>query len=164
MTGDRLVLPTGETITVLRNGAGTAGAVFEFDGVIPPRGTGPPAHLHRVEQEEFTVLEGVLRARVGGWTSDLTIGESVVVPPGTVHSFANLTDRPTRMITRSTPAGQLEEQFQLLASGGRVPPLLRMAELNVRHDLSFVVHGVPEPIQRALWRSLAAVHRLRRGR
>jgi len=32
-----------------------------------------------------------------------------------------------------------------------------LARINVAHDLSFHLHGVPGPLQRLLWRALAAL-------
>lgn len=157
MTSDTFVLPTGEQITPARRGADTGGRFFEFEAIVPPGCSGPPAHRHRVEREEFTILEGTLRVRLGSEHRDLVAGESVVVEPGTVHGFSNPTDQPTRMRTRETPAGQLEPQLRLLAASGRVPPLLGLARLNVRHDLSFALHGVPDAVQRPVWRALARV-------
>jgi hypothetical protein len=88
----------------------------------------------------------------------------VVVPPGIVHAFSNPADEPVRMITRETPAGQLEGQLRVMASAGRVPPLLRLAEVNARNGFSFFLAGVPEFPQRLLWRGLAALARLRKFR
>jgi len=162
MTNDRVLrLPTGEMIRIARTGDDSGGAVFEFEAVLPPRLTGPPAHKHRTETETFEVVEGTLRVRVGQDSRELGPGESVTVPPGTVHAFSNPADTPVRLITRETPAGQLEPQFRALASAGRLPPLLSMAQINVDHDLSFVLHGVPEVPQRLLWQALAALNRFR---
>lgn len=36
-----------------------------------------------------------------------------------------------------------------------------MAQINVDHDLSFVLHGVPKVPQRLLWQALAALNRFR---
>ena len=157
MSLDRIDLPTGETLTVLRTGASSGGAGFEFEAVLPPGLTGPPAHRHRLESETFTVLDGELQVRVGREHRLLRPGEAVTVPPGVVHAFANPTDRPVRIRTCETPAGPLEEQFHALAAAGRLPPLRRLARINVAHDLDFVLHGVPEALQRPLWRLLAAL-------
>jgi len=159
--GTALRLPTGEELRFLRTGEETAGAVFEVEAVLPPGLSGPPAHWHRVEQEEFVVVDGVLRVRIGSAAHDLEAGQSVVVPPGTVHAFSNPSDRPTRIITRETPAGQLQAQFEVLASAGRVPPLLRLAEVNARHGYTFFLRGLPEGPQRLLWRALRGAARLR---
>lgn len=162
MSSDRILrMPTGEVISIVSTGAETAGALFEFEGLVPPGVNGPPAHIHRVEQESFEVREGVLRVRLGSRHRDLGPGETVVVQPGTVHAFSNPTDRPTRIVVRETPAGQLEPQLRLLAVAGRRPPLLRLAALNVEHDLSFALQGLPAGPQRLMWRALAGLHHLK---
>ncbi len=158
MTADRVLrMPTGETLTLSRTGADTGGAVFEFEAVLPPGLSGPPPHRHRFETESFTVVEGILRVRVGNDIRHLAEGENVTVPSGTVHAFGNPANRPARIRVVETPAGPLEEQFRALVAAGRLPPLRRLARINVAHDLSFVLNGIPEPLQRVLWRALAAL-------
>jgi len=155
--GRRLHLSTGEVIDIVRSGKDNGGAAFEVEALLPPRLSGPPPHRHRREIETFEVLEGVLRVRIGDETRDLQTGESVTGSPWTLHAFANPSDQPTRIRTVETPAGQLEDQFRVLATAGRLPPLLRLARVNVAHELSFHIHGIPDPIQRVLWRALAAL-------
>ncbi len=158
-----LRMPTGEVVHVLSSGADTAGAEFSFEAVLPPRLSGPPPHRHRLETEAFTVLEGRLRVRVGAERRDLEAGETVVVPPGTVHAFSNVTDRPVRVAVRETPAGSLEDQFAVLVTAGRVPPLRLLARVNVAHELSLSLHGMPDVVQRPLWRLLARLPAPRRS-
>lgn len=158
MTADHLLhLPTGETLTIRATGGDTGGARFEFDAVLPPGLSGPPPHRHRAEAETFTVLAGRLRVRLGRRTVDLDAGESVTVPPGTTHGFANPFDEPARIRTVEAPAGPLEAQLRALADSGRFPPVRRLARINVEHGLSFSVAGVPDAVQRPLWRGLAAL-------
>src|SRR5271169_5663892 len=138
MSDERMLrLPTGELISIIHIGLETEGDVFEFEAVLPSGRSGPPAHWHRVEQETFEVIEGTLRVRVGHVVRHLGPGESVVVPPGIVHAFSNPADEPARVITRETPAGQLEAQLRVMASAGRLPPLLQLAEVNARNGFSF---------------------------
>ncbi|MFD1524269.1 cupin domain-containing protein [Pseudonocardia yunnanensis] len=153
----RLQMPTGEVIDIVRSGRDNGGAAFEVEALLPPRLSGPPPHRHRREIETFEVLDGVLRVRVGNETRDLQTGESVTVSPWTLHAFANPSDRPTRIRTVETPAGQLEDQFRVMATAGRLLPLIRLARINVAHELSFHIHGIPDPIQRVLWRALATL-------
>lgn len=155
MSLERIHLPTGETLTVLRNGATTAGAAFEIEAVLPPGLSGPPAHRHRRESETFTVLDGELRIRLGRDHRVLGPGETVTVPPGVTHAFANPTDRLARIRMVEAPAGPLEAQFHALAAAGRFPPLRRLARINVEHDYDYVQHGIPEALQRLMWRFLA---------
>lgn len=156
-----LHLPTGERITILRTSDETDGAVFELEAILPPRLSGPPAHLHQVEHETFEVIEGTLRVRLGPVMRDLGPGESMTVTPGTVHAFSNPSAMPTRLITREAPAGQLEAQLRAMSSAGRIPPLLRLAQINARHDMSFLLHGMPEAPQVLLWHALAGMARCR---
>ncbi|MDD7964666.1 cupin domain-containing protein [Actinomycetospora lemnae] len=153
-----LHLPTGETVTILRSGRDADG-VLEIEGLLPPGLAGPPRHRHRAQTETFTVLEGRLRVTVGRETRVLRVGETAVVPPTVVHAFANPFDEPARIRATEEPAGPLEEQFRALARAGRVPPVRELAAINVRHGLPFALAGVPEAVQRPVWRLLARLHR-----
>jgi quercetin dioxygenase-like cupin family protein len=161
MTTDRdgrvLRLPTGEQITALASGVDNGGTAFEVEALLPPHLSGPPRHRHRYETEVFTVLDGVLRVRLGRETQTLVAGESVTVLPGTVHAFANPSSRPTRIRTLETPAGPLEEQFRAVAAGGRLPPIGRLARITVDSGYSFALAGIPDRIQQPLWRLLATL-------
>lgn len=154
----RLQLPTGEQVTILASGRDNDGEVFEVEAVLPPRLAGPPRHRHRWQTETFTVLEGRLRVVVGRDVRVLDPGEAVSVPPTVVHGFANPFPEPARIRMRETPAGPLEEQFDALVTAGRLPPLGQLAEINVRHGLSFSLHGIPDVVQRPTWRAMAWVH------
>lgn len=103
-------------------------------------------------------MEGRLRVVVGSDTVVLSAGESATAPPTVTHTFANPFDEPARIRMRETPAGPLEEQFRVLARAGRIPPLGELAAVHVRHDLSFSLHGVPDVVQRPMWRPLAWLH------
>lgn len=157
---ETLHLPTGETITIVASGRGGS-AIFEVDAVLPAGLSGPPRHRHRAQTETFTVLEGRLRVQVGADRHDLGAGRTATVPRQVVHTFSNPFDEPARIRMRETPAGPLEEQFRALAGSGRLPPLGELASINVRHDLSFALHGIPDVVQRPLWRLLARLHRQR---
>jgi mannose-6-phosphate isomerase-like protein (cupin superfamily) len=132
---------------------------FVFSAVLPPRHAGPPAHRHRHETEVFTVESGRLLVRCGRERRLLLPGESVTVPPGTTHAFANPGDEPVRFRTVETPAGPLQEQLRALAAAPGRPPLLELARINAAHDLSFTVAGLPDAPQRALWWLLARAAR-----
>jgi mannose-6-phosphate isomerase-like protein (cupin superfamily) len=159
-----LHLPTGETIRILASGHDNGGVALEIDALLPPGLAGPPRHRHRTQTEAFTVQEGRLQVVVGRDTRVLCAGETVTVPPTVTHGFSNPVDEPARIRMRETPAGPLEDQFRALAGSGRIPPIGLLATINVRHGLSFAVHGVPDLVQEPVWRLLAWVHQVRSRR
>jgi hypothetical protein len=79
------------------------------------RDGGGPAVASSWPEQAWTAV------RVGRAVRDLGPGESVVVPPGIVHAFSNPADEPVCVITRETPAGQLEAQLRVMSSAGRLP-------------------------------------------
>lgn len=153
----RIVFPDGQLITVERSSPD-----FVFSALLPPRHPGPPAHRHRHERETFTVDAGVLRVRIGRERRLVHPGETVTVPPGVTHAFANASDEPVHLRTVESPAGPLEAQLRAMAAvpAGRAP-LLELARINAEHDWSFTVAGLPDRPQRALWRLLARLARAR---
>ncbi|MFI5266991.1 MAG: cupin domain-containing protein [Chloroflexota bacterium] len=52
-------------------------------------GYGVPRHLHELGDEILTVLEGEAEVLLDGEARSATVGASIVVPAGTVHSFRN---------------------------------------------------------------------------
>jgi mannose-6-phosphate isomerase-like protein (cupin superfamily) len=151
-----LRFPDGQVLTIE-----TTVPEFRFRAFLPPGLSGPPAHRHRFETETFTVEEGRLQVRVGRERRVLAAGQSVAVPPGVTHAFANPFDVPAVITTVESPAGPLHAQLTSLAGTGGRPSFLRMAAINAEHDWSFCVAGIPDGAQRMLWRALAAVARVR---
>lgn len=148
----------GVTITVLRSGRDNGGRLLEIEGTLPPGVSGPPAHVHSVETEEFSVLQGRLWVRTGRRRLTLEAGQSASIPPETVHTFANRSDAPVTFRTVSTPAGILEQMLRLQAATGRTP-LLQIARLNQGENQTLFLPGLPRPAQRLLWNTLAALAR-----
>jgi len=97
---------SGERITILAAGAGTAtdASALDWELVLAPGGRVPSRHAHPGQEERFTVLEGRMRFRIGGRRITAGPGQTVTVSPGTVHHFANASDRPARIAVRTSPA------------------------------------------------------------
>ena len=94
---------SGERITILAPGPRADGSVLEWELVLAPGGRVPSSHAHPRQEESFTVLAGQMRFRIAGRRVLAGPGDTVRVPPGTVHHFANagpsrpgLPCRPTR--------------------------------------------------------------------
>jgi mannose-6-phosphate isomerase-like protein (cupin superfamily) len=129
-------------------GASTGGApaVLEHHN---ERGYAPPVHMHRYADETFIVMEGELRAEVGG--QKLLAGEdaAVFLPRMVAHSFL-VTSGDARYLTLHTPAGF--DAF-LRAAGtpddgsGRVPAPPtpeQLRKIAAEHDIEIIG---PPPIR-----------------
>ena len=145
-----IAFPDGQVITVEASAPD-----FVFSAVLPPRHAGPPAHRHRRETEVFTVESGRLVVRLGHERRLVLPGESVAVPPGRTHGFANPFDEPVRLRTVETPAGPLQAQLRALSAASGRPPLRELARINAEHGFSFTAAGLPDGPQRLLWALLA---------
>src|SRR5438105_15619209 len=73
---------SGERIVIRTSGAQTGGALLAFDLFLPPGGHVPARHVHPIQEERFTILDGELRFEVGHRAILATRGETVLIPPG----------------------------------------------------------------------------------
>ena len=71
----------------------------------PAKVQGPPPHLHNSFQESFLIIEGEMEFMVNGDTMVVRAGESVDIPPKTLHTFANNSDRPCKWVNIHSPKG-----------------------------------------------------------
>ena len=60
-----------------------------FELTVPPGSNVPPPHSHTDNEEIVYVLEGTLRYSVGPDVRDLTAGQTMRTPMGSVHGFSN---------------------------------------------------------------------------
>jgi quercetin dioxygenase-like cupin family protein len=105
----------------------------------PPAGWSLPPHLHRGVAETIHIVEGEFEMGIGDQRSVLAAGETVHVPPDTVHSGGNLGPTTGRRVVIFSPAGM--EQFFLEAGAGAPDHELdaRTAlESALRHGWEFV--------------------------
>lgn len=97
------VIVLGHTLTPVE----TSG---KYDMIIidtPAGMQGPPPHHHNSYAELFHVLEGELEFMKNGESFTLKAGESVDLPPGTLHTFSNASDKPAKTINIHSPKGFL---------------------------------------------------------
>ncbi|MDC7996545.1 cupin domain-containing protein [Gilvibacter sediminis] len=71
----------------------------------PPQVPGPPPHLHHSYKESFLIVEGEMEFFVNGETKVLRAGESIDIPPGTLHTFGNKSDQVCKWINIHSPKG-----------------------------------------------------------
>jgi quercetin dioxygenase-like cupin family protein len=172
---------SGEQITIRRTAAETGGSILEWELVLAPGGRVPSSHAHPGQEEAFTVLAGQMRFRVGGRRIIANPGDTVRVPPGTVHHFANAGNRPARVFVQTSPALSMQELLETAAAlaqeqqaaGRRLPRPVELALFmrDFRREVrapclpAALVGAVLAPLARlARWRGLdSRYRRLRRS-
>src|SRR4051794_26429412 len=170
--GQKLENPvTGEKLTFVETAESTGGERVVVDLELVAGGKVPGVHVHPKQEEKFEVLQGTMKFRYGMKKIVAEAGETVVVPAGKVHDFANAGDETAHVRVTISPALKMEEMFETtvaLATEGKVmksgmPKPLELAlfvrefddEARAPFPPRFVVHAVTAP--------LAAIAR-RRGR
>lgn len=109
-----IVLPPGGGELVGRSVAKAARpelSLLEFD-IAPGGGVQP--HFHKEHSDSFYLLEGEVEFHVGDEVVRGTPGAYVLAPPGVVHYFRNVSDKPARALNLHTPGGFVEYRRELL--------------------------------------------------
>ncbi|MBW3665125.1 MAG: cupin domain-containing protein [Actinobacteria bacterium] len=75
---------------------------------------GPPKHVHPQQREIYTVEEGELTVTLDGDRHVVPAGESIEIPAGSLHGFANPSDQPVRFTADHRPALRFEEYIRLV--------------------------------------------------
>ena len=156
---------TGERITFLQSTAN----LLEFELELTSDGRVPGAHVHPEQEERFHVLEGTMTFRLGMKKIVAEAGETVVVPAGRVHKFANGGDGVARARVEVVPALDMEQLFETaveLAMEGNVtrggmPKPLHLALFVRRFAREVRAPFPPAWMVRALMAPLAAIARMR---
>lgn len=118
--GHPLAAP-GKTLTFTRITA----AELAFEEEVFPDTPPVPLHLHLRQSECFTVLEGTLAVTLAGTVRKLASGESVTVPPGARHTYANGSTDVLRIEVALFPpmgAQRMFESIYGMQRTGRLPP------------------------------------------
>ena len=87
----------------------------------PPKFTGPPLHWHKVTNEVFYVLAGIVTFRLGDEVFEGEADSMVYIPKGVLHTFSNQQDKPARFLMFVTPGG-FDEYFKELAAMAQSEP------------------------------------------
>ncbi len=115
--------------------SGAGSGMFEL--TVPAGARVPPAHSHRDNEEIVYVLEGILRYSVDGETRDLTAGERMYTPRGSVHAFSNPHDKTARALIILTPdiGAQYFRDVAEVANTPGGPNPAKMVEVMTRYGL-----------------------------
>jgi quercetin dioxygenase-like cupin family protein len=129
---------SGERITFRATAAQTSGALVAIDLELPAGRRVPgPLHVHPFQEERFEVIEGTMRFRLGREKVVAGPGETVVVPAGMAHDFANAGDDDALVRVEIRPALQMERLFETAVALAQQGRTLRS--------------GLPKPLDLALF-------------
>jgi mannose-6-phosphate isomerase-like protein (cupin superfamily) len=123
-------------ITIKAGGDDTGGTFYLGEGTLPPGFPGPPPHYHEHLHDMFYVLEGTLTVLVGDERREIGAGSFACFPPGVVHTFSNLSDKPVRVLNFNTPSGFENYMRDLGAAGATTPE--EIARVASRYDIKIV--------------------------
>ena len=166
---ERLANPvTGMTLRILQSAEETGGKLLEMEAGYPAGSSRPPEHLHPRQEERFTILEGGMRAVVGGVQCDLAVGDSLTLPAGTLHAMWNPGPGSARVRWQVRPALGTQQFFSTvfaLAARGQVnadgvPGPLELALLMPHFRDEIRVTSPPAWMQRLVFGALAPLARL----
>ena len=92
---------------------------FDFFVIEVEFRTGPPLHVHALQEDTFYVLEGVLTVQLGDEVIELAPGDFASAPPGVPHTFENAdaeqgTVRVVNIMTPGIGFDRFIEQFLAL--------------------------------------------------
>ncbi|WP_242112962.1 cupin domain-containing protein [Luteimonas aquatica] len=120
--------------------------------------SGPPLHRHRVEEDSFYVLEGILTVQSGERVFEVGPGEFVTFLPGTAHTFDNLRpdQPPVRVINLMTPGGYDRVLVVFSEAGTQALDEATARSLEERFGVEIVGPPLRDSLERAgtaSWRS-----------
>lgn len=102
----------------------TGGQLSMFRCIIQPGARTPVPHYHKDFDETVYALRGTASYTVDGRTVALQPGESLFIPRGAVHAFANKTAEPIEFLCYVNPgvfgAGYFEDIAEVINQAG--PP------------------------------------------
>ena len=85
------IYQTAEWFEVLHTTKRSQSAVMKLG---PGQATGESAEAHESSDQILLLVEGELRAEIGGKRSTIKTGDVVTIPPGVKHRFVNRGEKP----------------------------------------------------------------------
>ena len=155
----------GETLTFVGIRSDERGEYLEAKNVVSP-GSGPPMHVHRIQEEGLTVESGTMGwQRLGEDEQIARAGDSVTFAPGEAHKFWNAGEDQLVCTGFARPPGNIEYYLtqiyaSMRANDGKRPRLFDAAYLTQRYRSEFGMTEIPQPVQRFLFPVIVAVGRL----
>jgi quercetin dioxygenase-like cupin family protein len=165
VTGETLTMPDGTSFLIVESAVDSGGKRIEFEVTMAPGALGPPKHFHPRQKESWNILEGELAVLLEGEWRTLGEGESLSIPPNTVHTLRNRSGRVVGFRDVHEPALDFQayiEALHRLAAAGKITS--RMSPSTLIHGAMVLrQHRTTQlsasPAQRAAENLLALVGR-----
>ena len=135
--GLKLMSGPGRDLIFKVTGEDTAGAFDLFTVDVAPL-SGPPLHVHHVQEEAIFVLKGQFKVKVGEEIFRASEGGFVYMPKQVPHAFFNLTEEVGQVIVVYTPGGghKFYEEFGPVARSGA--DRAAIAAVFAKHDMTLL--------------------------
>jgi quercetin dioxygenase-like cupin family protein len=130
-----LRMPDGTSLVVVESESNDDRDEIVFEITMAPGALGPPRHSHPTQDEFWTVQTGELSVLVNDQWRTLGAGESLTIPPGTVHTLANRSAMAVRFHDGHRPALDFREYIQDLDR------LTRSGKLTARMTPRTLIYG-----------------------
>jgi quercetin dioxygenase-like cupin family protein len=168
--GDVIENPvTGQRLIFLVTSSESDGELFAAEGIFSPGGFAGVPHVHPQQDERFEVLAGDAAFDIDGARHVLSAGDTIDVPRGTRHTFANTGMDEMRVRFEFRPALTSTDRFYELyfafAQQGRVnakgmPGLLDIATVWPVTSEHAMLPTPPPVMQHTLFRVLRPIARI----
>lgn len=145
-----------QTMVITEESVVTGGRISRVEIDLDAGETGPPAHVHPKQREVYTVDDGELTVTLDGESQVISAGQSVEVPLGATHTFANRSDKLVRFGAEHEPALDFEEYIRLVhrtVAGKNVslPVILRIVRIESSYGDTIVsAPGIPRTMSKLL--------------
>ncbi len=126
------IIKIGQTeVKFLLEGKNTNEQIAMFEFMVPAGAKVPLPHSHEKYDETIYGIEGTFTFTINGKATDINKGETVFIPRGAVHGFANHGSADAKALAVVTPAligpAFFRESAEIVNAGG--PPDIEKLKL-----------------------------------
>ena len=111
--GDKITnARTGQTMIFLKTGTQTNGELLEIECYSPPSEAKEPEHIHPLQANIFKIISGSCVFSIDGKEQIAGPGQTINIPPKTIHRFWNSRDSVAHYVQEFRPALHIDEFFE----------------------------------------------------
>jgi quercetin dioxygenase-like cupin family protein len=155
---------TSEKLTFLRAVSENGIEYLEVENEVAPN-SGPPMHVHYLQDEALTVTSGKIGYQVlGGEKQYGAVGDTILFKAGTPHKFWNAGTETLKCNGYITPKGNivyfLSHIFKSSTKNGGRPGMYDAAFLLTKYKSEFRMHEIPALVQKLIFPVVLGVGKL----